>query len=105
TNLTFLSEARSLKMSGPLSIMFFTYILKSTKADKTYVGFCNNIEVRLQKHNSGQVESTKCFMPWEIIYLEKYQTGREAKYREKYWKSGAGRRKLKQYFEKNEPLA
>ena len=53
---------------------------------------------------SGLVKSTKRFMPWKIIHLEEYKTAQEAKYREQYWKSGAGRRKLKQFFEKGNPL-
>ena len=87
-----------------MKMVYYVYILHSTKINKTYVGFCNDIKNRLQKHNRGQVKSTKRFMPWKIIHLEEYKTAQEAKYREQYWKSGAGRRKLKQFFEKGNPL-
>lgn len=43
-------------------------------------------------------------MPWQILHLEEYQTAQEAKRREQYWKSGAGRRKLKRFFDEGTPL-
>lgn len=79
--------------------MFHAYILQSEKVNKTYVGFCNDIEARFKKHNAGQVKSTKHFRPWKVIHLETFPTAQEAKKREQYWKSGAGRRKLKRYFD------
>lgn len=78
--------------------MFYVYILKSLKDHKTYVGHTNDIERRLSEHNSGQSKSTKNRVPFELIYSEKLETSAEAKNRELYWKSGGGRRKLKEIF-------
>jgi len=58
----------------------------------------NNIERRLKEHNGGKMKSTKAFIPWEIIYFEKFQNRIEARKREKYFKSAAGRRYLKSKF-------
>jgi len=51
-----------------------------------------NIDQRLQSHNKGQVQSTKAFQPWELLYTEQYKTRTLAREREKYLKSAAGRR-------------
>jgi len=78
--------------------MFTVYILKSNSVAKTYVGYTNNLERRFQEHNSGQVPFTKRFLPWQVIYTESSDTEYQAKKRERYWKSGAGRRKMKVFF-------
>ena len=84
-------------LGDPLSEdMFYIYILKSIKDNRTYVGYTNNVEERLNKHNSGQVKSTKFRAPLELIYSEKFNSSAEARKRELYWKSGGERRKLKE---------
>ena len=75
--------------------MYHIYILKSIKDNKTYVGYTNNIEERIKKHNSGQIRATKYRQPLELIFSEEFETSPEARQRELYWKSGGGRRKLK----------
>ena len=65
-----------------------------------YIGSTNNFERRLAKHNAGRVTSTKHRIPFKILFTEEFETIQEAKKRELYYKSGAGRRKLKQFFEK-----
>ena len=45
---------------------------------KTYVGYTNNIENRLQKHNSNKgAKSTKGYN-WILIYKKKFKTKKEA---------------------------
>jgi len=43
--------------------------------------------------------ATKNWIPWRILFSEEFNTAAEAKKRELYWKSGAGRRRLKNLFE------
>ena len=50
-------------------------------------------------HNDGKVVSTKKYRPWEIVYEEKFDDHKEVRRREKYFKSGAGRRKMKLIFD------
>ena len=78
--------------------MYFVYILQSLKDKRTYVGYTNDIDIRLKQHNSGQVTATKHRRPMKLLFSEKFETKQEAKKRELYWKSGGGRRKLKQFF-------
>ena len=80
--------------------MYYIYVLKSLKDSKTYVGYTNNVEERLKKHNSGQVKSTKHRQPLELLFSEKFETSQEARRRELYWKNGGGRRKLKELFKR-----
>ena len=75
--------------------MFYIYILKSLKDNRTYVGYTNDLERRLAEHNSGKNIATKNRRPLELIFSEQFETSTEAKKRELYWKSGGGRRKLK----------
>ena len=72
--------------------MFFVYILHSNKFDKFYVGMTSNLELRLNYHNSGKVKSTRAFLPWEFVLKENYNSRDEARKRELYLKSAAGRR-------------
>lgn len=67
----------------------------SLKDTRTYIGYTSNLENRLNKHNTGQVKSTKHRRPLRLLFTENFQTAQEAKKRELWWKSGAGRRKLK----------
>ena len=54
-----------------------------------------NLERRLNEHNSGKMKSTKAFRPWKIVYFEEFETKQEARKRELYFKSAAGRKFLK----------
>ena len=54
-----------------------------------------NVEKRLKQHNSGYHSYTQRYLPWKVVYIEEYATLSEARDREKYFKSAAGRRFLK----------
>ncbi len=51
-----------------------------------------DVKQRVNSHNSGKVKSTKAFIPWKLVHLEELKTRIEARTREKYLKSAAGRR-------------
>ena len=76
--------------------MFYAYILKSEKIGKYYYGNCENVEVRIAKHNSGQVKATKYRIPFVLHYVEKYNTRSEAYKREQFFKTDEGYKWLKQ---------
>ena len=69
---------------------YFVYVLYSDAHSRYYVGQTNNLELRLQRHNSGQVVSTKPFRPWRFIYTAECENRAAAMKREKWLKSGAG---------------
>lgn len=74
--------------------MYFVYILRSEQFDRRYVGITDNLNRRLQEHNSGKMKSTKAYKPWKIVYHEETLNRIEARKREKYLKSAAGRKFL-----------
>ena len=75
-------------------MMFYTYVLISEHDEKFYIGFTKNIEERLDEHNSGSVRSTKHRRPFKLVYYEACLNEKDAIKREKYFKSGFGRRFL-----------
>ena len=70
--------------------MYFVYILKSLIHNRYYTGSTGDLKKRLNYHNSGKVKSTKNYKPWEIIYIENFNTKSEALRREKQIKSYKG---------------
>lgn len=63
--------------------MFFVYILRSKLDNSFYIGFAPNLKARLEKHNQGEVQSTKNLRPMELIYFEGYKSKEDALIREK----------------------
>ena len=80
--------------------MFYVYVLQSLADSRTYIGYTDNIERRLNEHNRGRSKATKHRRPFKILFTEEYRTVNEAKDRELWWKSFRGRKKLKEYFTK-----
>ncbi len=75
--------------------MWYVYILESLVDNKWYTGFTDDIKARLDRHNKGQVFSTKSRKPFKIIYYEACLHKKDAEAREKYLKSGMGKRYIK----------
>lgn len=75
--------------------MYFTYVLKSAKDGKLYIGWTDNLKSRFVKHNKGLVKSTRGRIPLILSYYEACLNKEKAIEREKYFKSGFGRRFLK----------
>ena len=76
-------------------IFFYVYILFSLKDKKLYIGYTENLRVRLGDHFNGRVKATLHRRPLEIIYYEAFTDIRDAKAREKFLKSGFGRSQMK----------
>lgn len=75
--------------------MFYTYLLQSQKDKKFYTGYTADLRKRFQEHNAGRNFSTKNRGPFELIYYEACLNEDDAKAREKFLKSGHGKRYLK----------
>ncbi|MBZ9572250.1 GIY-YIG nuclease family protein [Patescibacteria group bacterium] len=74
--------------------MWYIYVLQSNKGD-WYIGSTKDLRKRILTHNSGKNRSTKYGIPWKLIYYEAGLNRKDAQAREKYLKSGMGRRYLK----------
>ncbi|SMC26543.1 putative endonuclease [Clostridium acidisoli DSM 12555] len=67
--------------------MNYVYILKC-KDETLYTGYTNDLDNRIKVHNSGKgAKYTRCRLPIELIYFEKYETKSEAMKREYYIKT------------------
>ena len=67
--------------------MAYVYILANISRNKYYIGCTTNIHKRLQRHNSGYVQSTKRMLPIELAFKQHYQTMSEARIVERKLKS------------------
>jgi putative endonuclease len=74
--------------------MNYTYILKSEKDRKLYVGWTNDLKKRILEHNSGKVTATQYRRPLELVYYEACLSKDKTIKRERYFKTGYGRRFL-----------
>jgi len=73
---------------------YFVYVLRSKKDKIRYIGSGENPLERLRRHNKGDYRFTKGHHPWELIYQEKCINRSQAMKREKFLKSGQGRKWL-----------
>ena len=75
--------------------MFFAYVLRSLKNGRFYYGSTNNLVRRLEEHSGGHTKSLQYVRPLELVYSEEFLTLKEARAREKFFKSGKGREYIK----------
>lgn len=78
--------------------MYWVYILKSLKDGKLYIGRTNNIERRLQEHNSGIVPSTKSRTPFILLETILVKSEKESVILEREYKKGYKREEIKRRF-------
>jgi len=74
--------------------MHYVYILKSTKDGEWYTGCTNDLQKRFNQHNKGEVVATRDRIPFILVYYEACVNQQDAYVREKYLKSGMGKRYL-----------
>jgi putative endonuclease len=70
------------------------YVLQSISDDGFYIGYSTDLRRRLAEHKRGASFATKARGQWKLIYYEAYLEELDARGRERYLKSGAGRRLL-----------
>ena len=75
--------------------MFYTYVLQSKKDGRYYTGATDDLRRRFKEHQDGKSTWTKSRGSFELIYYEACLEKHDAFEREKYLKSGRGKRFLK----------
>ncbi len=82
---------------------YYIYVLYSLKDKMLYTGYSSDLKKRLNQHQQGAVFATKYRLPLKLIYSEACLNKADAIAREKYLKSGMGKRylktRLKHYYE------
>ncbi len=77
--------------------MYYVYILYATGYNKSYVGYTHDLEKRIEEHNFTAIKGyTISYRPWVLIHTESFETKTEAIKREKYYKTGVGRDRIKE---------
>jgi putative endonuclease len=74
--------------------MFYVYLLHSAADSGLYIGFSTDLRRRLTEHKKGASQATSHRGPWNLIYYEAYVEQADALGRERYLKSGGGRKFL-----------
>lgn len=75
--------------------IWYTYLLQSKKTKLWYTGCTDDLRKRFKQHNKNLVNSTKGQGTFILIYYEACMNRDDAFARERYLKSGMGKRYLK----------
>ncbi|TSC90963.1 MAG: putative endonuclease [Parcubacteria group bacterium Licking1014_17] len=75
--------------------MFYVYVLQSEKSKHWYTGYTGDLRKRFNQHNQGKSEYTKHRGRYKLIHYEACINEHDARVREKYLKTGMGKRYLK----------
>jgi len=78
------------------------YVLKARNG-KRYVGITNNLQRRITEHRSKTGKSGQLLDQFFVLYTEQFPDYQEARDREKFLKSGQGRKWLDKLELKSEP--
>lgn len=61
--------------------MFYVYVL-TMNIGQLYIGSTGNLRKRIEQHKSGEVSTTKKYLPVKLIYYECYLSEKDARHRE-----------------------
>ena len=79
--------------------MYYVYFIRSlNNPDQTYIGYTENLQDRLNTHNSGNSTHTFKYKPWELLFYLGFKEKNKAIVFEKYLKSQSGRAFAKKRF-------
>src|SRR3989344_589747 len=73
------------------AVMYYVYILRSSKSGTLYYGYTTNLKTRLKEHNKGKTKYTKGHIPWKLVWYCAFVKKQKAKDFELYLKSGSGK--------------
>ena len=73
----------------------YVYVLQSHKSGNFYTGQTSDLRKRFREHQDGKSTYTKGRGPYRLIYYEACIDAEDARDREKYLKSGMGKRYIK----------
>lgn len=73
--------------------MFYTYALFDKK--RFYIDYSSDLKRRIKEHKNKGVKSTKHRKNLELIFYEAFKSEKDARRREKYFKTTKGKKALK----------
>ena len=81
--------------------MITLYVLKGNKG-KRYVGITNDFNRRIREHRSNKTKGSQVLGEFTVLHTEEYTDHRSARKREKFLKSGIGRKWLDEFESQSE---
>jgi putative endonuclease len=78
-----------------MKLPYCVYVLFSLKDKLLYIGYSTDFEKRLDAHFKGYSEATAPRRPFILLFCEYYLVMKDAKRREGYFKTTAGKKALK----------
>ena len=86
----------SIPLGTAINMFYYVYMLKSITpgTKKTYVGYSNNVNLRLNKHNSNKGAKSTKGHKWILIYKKRFKNKSEAMSFEYKLKKNRKKRKL-----------
>lgn len=89
--------------------MYYVYVIQSQFDNNYYTGYTDNLDRRINEHNSKKVLSTKNRVPFKLVYFEGSLNKYDALHREKYLKTAYGKKylknRLRNYLIENESIS
>ena len=76
------------------SQFYYVYVLRNKKNKMWYTGLTADLRKRFNEHNKNVIGWTKNRGPFKLMYYEACKNITDARSREKYLKSGMGKRYL-----------
>jgi putative endonuclease len=73
---------------------YCTYVLFSEADGKLYIGYTTDLKQRLTDHFNGRNKATAPRRPLRLIYCEYHASATDARRRESYFKTTAGKKAL-----------
>ena len=75
------------------------YVIRSVKSpNRYYTGLTDNVERRVEVHNSGGSQYTAALRPWELVVSIMFSNPASAAAFEQHLKTGSGRAFSKRHF-------
>jgi len=75
--------------------MHYVYVLLSQSDGSFYTGSTKDLKKRIKEHNEGKVNSTQNRRPSKLIYYEACINEDDSRRRERYLKSGMGKKYIR----------
>ena len=76
-------------------MMHYTYVLLSERVGRFYTGYTGDLRKRFRQHQQGRVRWTASRHPVQLLYYEACLSQEGALRRERFLKSGKGKRYLR----------
>ena len=74
---------------------YYSYVIYNLEYNRFYYGFTMDLKKAEKAHNLGQVDQTRNYSGWTIVYHEGFATKQEAIRRSQFYRTVGGQRYLR----------